>query len=41
MCMALRYYLDAALMFARALRLDPSGQPEVEQCALDILSYLD
>ena len=30
----LRYYLDAALMFARALRLDVKIKPELDECGL-------
>lgn len=30
--MADRYYLDASLMFARALDLDPSIKQEVDSC---------
>ncbi|CAE7924428.1 unnamed protein product [Symbiodinium sp. KB8] len=31
------YYLDAALMFARAILLDPSIRPKVEQCLKDLI----
>lgn len=34
-----RYYLDAALMFARALRLDAKIKPQLDECGLAIQGW--